>query len=210
MRGRKLRGRKFWGALTVASVLAAAGCGGSAESPGPSSGATASESSAVRQTTVGRPVTGRGGAGGGTGGGAGPPLAGQYEPEETVSERCLQEARRLGEAGVSVQRPPEVPAYEVTGASGTGDELRLRIETPTTSRAGFRLIAEELRARNQDHDALSVSFHSAVGEHRSTGMAYVFDTREAACRVFGYSAEQQENIIREGNGIVVTSVAEGV
>ena len=46
---------------------------------------------------------------------------------------------------------------------------------------------------------LSVSFHSAVGERRSTGMAYVFGTpRGPPAGLFGYSAEQQENIIRGG------------
>ena len=110
---------------------------------------------------------------------------------------------------MSIQRPPEVPAYEVLGASGSGYGLQLQVVTSAASRADLRLIAEELRARNRDHNALSVSFYTDTGGRRqSTGTAYVFNTREAACRTFGYSAEQQENIIREGNGIVMTSVEE--
>ena len=198
-----MRGRKLQGSLAVALVLAAAGCGGSAGNPEPTSDTVDPEPSVARQTTIERPTTGRGETR--------PTVTGQYGSGATVSERCLQEAQRRGEAAVSLQRPPEVPVYEVTGASENGDGLRLQILTSATGRAEFRLIAEELRARNRDYSALSVNFYENTGEGRwNVGTAYVFNTREAACRVFGYSVEQQENIIREGNGIVVVSAAEGI
>ena len=196
-----MRGWKFRSALVIVCVLAAAGCGGPTGGSPPTSGSTAPGTSVSQQTAVERSAVEQSGARS--------TATGQYGPENTVSGRCLEEAERRGEAGIRIQRPPEVPAYEVFGASGAGDEFQLQVVTPVVSRADLRLIAEELRARNRDHSALSVSFYTDTGGRRqSTGTAYVFNTREAACRTFGYSVEQQENIIREGNGIVMTSVEE--
>lgn len=153
---------------------------------------------------------------------AGGDSGGQYEGGEPTSvaagdtgfseESCLREASESGPAEVDIQDPGEVPDYEVVGESRTGAAAEFEVVTPAASREDLKAVAEDLRFENRDRDALSVDFYNEVSgdERQDAGLALVFNTREAACRVFQYPVEDQNQLISESNGVSVVSVEEGV
>lgn len=126
-------------------------------------------------------------------------------------EACLEDAAGSGEAGVEIAEPADVPSYEVTEEAGeTGEDFE--VVTEAASREELMLVAEDLRYDNQGLDAFSVDFYDApAGEERQdSGIAFVFNTREAACRDLQYPVEDQDRLISESNGVSVISVEEGV
>lgn len=127
-------------------------------------------------------------------------------------EACLEKAAELGDAGVEISDPGEVPSYEVSGESEMEPGKELEVVTEATSREELQTVAEDLRFENQGQEALSIDFYNEgpEGERQDAGLALVFNTREAACRAFQYPVEEQDELVSESNGMSVVSVEEGV
>jgi hypothetical protein len=131
---------------------------------------------------------------------------------ETFSEEeCLAEASDSGEPGVEVSDPGQVPSYEVVEESDAEPGKELEVNTEAKSREELQKVAEKLRYENREADALAIDFYNGSEDDRQdAGLALVFNTREAACRAFQYTVEDQNELVSESNGISVLSVEEGV
>lgn len=143
----------------------------------------------------------------------GPPPTASPEASGSVStQQCLEETSDSEPADVRIQEPEQTPDYEIASESDMEPGKRFEVVTAAGSREELRAIAEDLRHENREHDALSIDFYTeGSGEDRQdSGLALVFNTREAACRAFQYPLEEQNTLISEDNGISVVSVEEGV
>jgi len=78
--------------------------------------------------------------------------------EEPVSASERAEIQRIG----SFERPESVPAYEILEEEPTGRDgarsARLLVDTRSRSEEDFTLITQDLKARYDDYDLVSVEF----------------------------------------------------
>ncbi len=98
--------------------------------------------------------------------------------------------------------------YEVvTRTELPNNEAEIIVSTEATSEEDMRLVAEDLRFRNQQYDAFTVGFARPGSDPAETGSGgvRVFNTREAALRATGYTPEEVDRIFREDAGILVLS-----
>ena len=89
--------------------------------------------------------------------------------------------------------PPDegtVPPYEVLEEEQVeqdcAEALRLLVDTPARDKAGYTLIARDLKSRHKELDAVSVEFTDTKGTFSYAGAALIFNT-SAGARFIGYA-----------------------
>lgn len=99
--------------------------------------------------------------------------------EETPAEtaRCEQgEELRIG----SFERPEGVPPYETLEEEpadrGCVKAVRLLVDTRADDKAGYTLIARDLKAKYRELDAVTVEFTDTSGAFAYDGSALIFNT----------------------------------
>ena len=111
-------------------------------------------------------------------------------PPTTEEPSCPPEAReyRIGDFA-----PPEkgkVPSYEVLEKEQVkqdcAEALRLLVDTRARDKAGYTLIARDLKALHKDLDAISVEFTDTQGTFSYSGAALIFNT-SAGAQFIGYA-----------------------
>ncbi len=84
----------------------------------------------------------------------------------------------------SFQRPASVPRYEVLEEEKVQQEdvraTRLLVDTRASSKADYELIAQDLKARYAEYDAISVEFTDTRGLLDYNGGALIFNTPKGA------------------------------
>lgn len=101
------------------------------------------------------------------------------------NRRCSQQD---GEIRVGDFEPPEeaaVPPYEVVeDTTVERDDVkaaRLLVDTQVRDEAGYTLIARDIKAEYEDHDAVTVEFTDTTGTLSYNGSALIFNTPLGAC-----------------------------
>ena len=110
-------------------------------------------------------------------------------PPTTAQPGCSVAAQehRIGGFGA-----PEgtVPPYEVLEEERVKEDcaeaIRLLVDTQARDKAGYTLIARDLKARHKDLDAVSVEFTDTEGTFSYSGAALIFNT-SAGAQFIGYS-----------------------
>lgn len=181
-------------ALVTALTLVAVGCGGGDQSGEDADNADNSDGQyEAGGATVPPP---------GTTAATGTPIS---------EEDCLQEASESDELSIEVSDPGRVLPYEVVEENDVDPGKDLEVVTEATSREELKNVTEKLRYENRDSDALAIDFYNeSGGERQDAGLALVFNTRDAACRAFQYTVENQNELASESNGVSIISIEEGV
>ena len=159
--------------VLVAAVLLA-GCSGEESRRAPEDPAEPSTASSARPEE-----------GGTTGANTAVPM-----PPTTEEPGCRAEGSeyRIGDFA-----PPDegtVPPYEVLEEERVeqdcAEALRLLVDTPARDKAGYTLIARELKSRHKDLDAVSVEFTDTEDTFSYAGAALIFNT-SAGAQFIGYA-----------------------
>ena len=104
-----------------------------------------------------------------------------------VAVRTMEETREAEPSGIRVgsfQKPETVPNYEILEENlGRGEEVRitrLLVDTRSRREPDFELIAQDLKARYAEYDAVTVEFTDAGSLLDYNGGALIFNTPEGA------------------------------
>lgn len=111
-----------------------------------------------------------------------------------VAVRAVEDVREVEtSSGVRVgsfQRPEAVPNYEVLEENVVREEdvraTRLLVDTRVRTEADFELIAQDLKARYAEYDAITVEFTDAESLLDYNGGALIFNTPEGAYHIGFY------------------------
>ncbi len=110
-------------------------------------------------------------------------------PPTTAEQSCPPEKEewRIGDFA-----PPEgrIPPYEVLEEEQVeqdcAEALRLLVDTRARDKAGYTLIARDLKSRHKNLDAISVEFTDTKGTFSYSGAALIFNT-SAGAQFIGYA-----------------------
>ena len=111
-------------------------------------------------------------------------------PPTTEESSCRAEGADYRIGDFAAPDEGTVPPYEVLEEEKVDQDcaeaLRLLVDTPARDKAGYTLIARELKSLHKDLDAVSVEFTDTEGTFSYAGAALIFNT-SAGAQFIGYA-----------------------